>query len=245
LKRTPAEQEAAVKARTDRRPSPSLVISILALVVALAGTGYAAVNLPKNSVGAKQLKRNAVTTAKIRKNAVTGAKVRKRSLTGADINLGKLGTVPSAAHASSADSIPPAEATHLVGGPGEPPFEEGSGNLGPQSDINTLPVGFFKDHEGLVHLQGAATVGTDGGIIFTLPPGFRPAVDTGLVTLVVCVPATNCEDSGSDNQKYVRVVVFGSDTRDDEGAVRDGQVRSLAEAGANVSLNGIVFRAES
>jgi hypothetical protein len=87
-----------------RRPSPALVISLIALFVALGGTGYAALSLPKNSVGAKQLKKNAVTGSKIKKNAVTSSKVKNHSLTGADIKLGALGTVPSAAHANVADS---------------------------------------------------------------------------------------------------------------------------------------------
>lgn len=47
------------------RPSPSMVVALLALIVALAGTAYAAVSLPKNSVGAKQIKKNAVSGAKV------------------------------------------------------------------------------------------------------------------------------------------------------------------------------------
>ena len=43
------------------RPSPAMVVACLALGIALAGTSYAAIKLPANSVGAKQLKRNAVT----------------------------------------------------------------------------------------------------------------------------------------------------------------------------------------
>jgi hypothetical protein len=99
-----------------RRPSPALVISLIALFVALGGTGYAALRLPKNSVGTKQLKKNAVTGSKIKKNAVTSSKVKDHSLTGADINLGALGTVPSATnagHATTADSA--ANATGLAG----------------------------------------------------------------------------------------------------------------------------------
>jgi hypothetical protein len=42
------------------------VASTLALVVALGGTSYAAVALPKNSVGTKQLKTNAVTSSKVK-----------------------------------------------------------------------------------------------------------------------------------------------------------------------------------
>jgi len=53
------------------RPSPALVIALLALVVSLSGTAYAAVQLPKSSVGAKQLKKNAVTVKKIKNGAVT------------------------------------------------------------------------------------------------------------------------------------------------------------------------------
>jgi hypothetical protein len=49
-----------------RRPSPALVVSVIALTVALGGTSYAAIVLPANSVGTKQIKKNAVTTAKVK-----------------------------------------------------------------------------------------------------------------------------------------------------------------------------------
>jgi hypothetical protein len=48
-----------------RRPSAALVISMVALIVALGGTSYAAFTLPRNSVGTKQLKNKAVTLPKI------------------------------------------------------------------------------------------------------------------------------------------------------------------------------------
>lgn len=48
------------------RPSPATVIATIALLVALAGTGYAASALPANSVGNKQLQNNAVTTSKVK-----------------------------------------------------------------------------------------------------------------------------------------------------------------------------------
>jgi hypothetical protein len=43
-----------------------MVVACMALVVALGGTGYAAITLPRNSVGSKQLRANAVTGAKVR-----------------------------------------------------------------------------------------------------------------------------------------------------------------------------------
>lgn len=56
------------------------VIALLALFLALGGTSYAAINLPRESVGAKQLKRNAVRTRKIRNGAVTKNKISKKTL---------------------------------------------------------------------------------------------------------------------------------------------------------------------
>jgi hypothetical protein len=47
------------------RPSPALVISLIALFVALGGTSYAAFSLPKGSVGPAQLKNKAVTPLKV------------------------------------------------------------------------------------------------------------------------------------------------------------------------------------
>jgi hypothetical protein len=67
------------------RPSPAMVVSVLALIVALGGTSYAALKLPKNSVGTKQLKKSAVTNSKIKNNSVTGAKVKSGSLTSSDV----------------------------------------------------------------------------------------------------------------------------------------------------------------
>lgn len=92
------------------RPSPAMVVACVALAVALGGTSYAAVTLPRNSVGTKQLKRNAVTGVKVKPNAVTSPKVANNSLTGADIRETTLGTVPSAATATTAGSAAPSGA---------------------------------------------------------------------------------------------------------------------------------------
>jgi hypothetical protein len=62
------------------RPSPTMIVALVALMVAMGGTGYAAVRLPKNSVGSKQIK----------KNAVTSAKVKNASLQASDLAAGQL-----------------------------------------------------------------------------------------------------------------------------------------------------------
>jgi hypothetical protein len=53
-----------------RRPSPALVVACLALLVALSGTSYAAVVLPRGSVGTPQLKAGAVTSVKVKDGAL-------------------------------------------------------------------------------------------------------------------------------------------------------------------------------
>lgn len=81
------------------------VMSSLAVFLVLGGASAVAANqLGKNTVGSKQLKPNAVTTAKIKKDAVTGAKIKDGSITGTEINLARLGTVPSATNADNAKS---------------------------------------------------------------------------------------------------------------------------------------------
>jgi hypothetical protein len=58
-----------------RRPSASLVISFVALFVALGGVGYAATQLPAGSVGTAQLRNGSVGNWKLKSNAVGGRKI--------------------------------------------------------------------------------------------------------------------------------------------------------------------------
>lgn len=58
------------------RPTPGLVVAVVALIVALGGTSYAAFALPNNSVGSNQLRNGAVRTKNIRDGAVTDRKIK-------------------------------------------------------------------------------------------------------------------------------------------------------------------------
>jgi len=71
--------------RTWLRPSPALVVSLVALAISLGGTGYAALKLPAGSVGPVQL----------RKDAVTSLKVKNGSLIPADFKAGQLPAGPA------------------------------------------------------------------------------------------------------------------------------------------------------
>ena len=70
--------------RRSRGMSPALILAIVALVVALAGTSYAAFRLPARSVG----------TAQLRAGAVTAPKVRAHSLLASNFKLGQLPVGP-------------------------------------------------------------------------------------------------------------------------------------------------------
>jgi hypothetical protein len=164
------------------------------------------------------LKKSAVTTAKVKKEAITAAKVKKGTLTGSQINLNKLGTVPNATHANSADSIPPAEPIHLIGAPGQPDFHGGAVNEPPSP-----PAGFYKDAFGIVHLEGQVKAGTSS-VLFVLPSGYRPA--SGIVQFF-------------EQTKEAGVLIHGSPGAETEaGAV-------TITGSPDVLLSGITFRAGS
>jgi hypothetical protein len=67
------------------RPSPALVVATVALFVALSGTSYAAITLPRDSVGTIQLKAGAVTSPKVRDGSLSAidlSPAARRALTG-------------------------------------------------------------------------------------------------------------------------------------------------------------------
>lgn len=96
------------------RPSPAMAVAVVALAVALGGTSYAAIRLPKNSVSSKQLKKGSVTRDKIGNGAVNGAKVATDSLTAADLKEATLAAVPSAVNATNAGNAAHAGAAGAI-----------------------------------------------------------------------------------------------------------------------------------
>ena len=68
-----------------RRPSPGLIVALIALVVALGGTAYAA-----------QINGNSIM-----KQSIGGGKLKQKTLTGFQINTNKLGVVPAAKRATN------------------------------------------------------------------------------------------------------------------------------------------------
>ena len=83
-------------------PSPAMAISLLALFVALGGTGYAAVKINGKNIKTK---------------TITGKKVKNNTLTGKQIRESRLATVPRSRRATSATSATTAGTANGLSGP--------------------------------------------------------------------------------------------------------------------------------
>lgn len=97
-----------------RRPSPAMAVALLALFVALGGTGYAISSLPKNSVGDKQLRQGAVTSKKIRDKTIRTSDIATNTVLGRNVRVGTLG--PREIDESKLGTVPRATAADTLGG---------------------------------------------------------------------------------------------------------------------------------
>lgn len=72
-------------------PSPAIVVGSIALLAALGGTSFAALEaLPRASVGTSQLKAGAVTSAKIKDGTVSTRDIANGSIVSVDVRNGSL-----------------------------------------------------------------------------------------------------------------------------------------------------------
>jgi trimeric autotransporter adhesin len=62
------------------RPSPALIVALIALFVGMSTTGYAAVRLAANSVTSAKIKNGQVKTADLGNDAVTAAKLARKAV---------------------------------------------------------------------------------------------------------------------------------------------------------------------
>lgn len=91
------------------RQAPAVVIAVLALVAAMAGTVYAAAKINGHAVRVKSLPGNRLAVGsvpgnRLRRGAVTGDKLAPGSITGVQVDVSTLGEVPLAIHAETAET---------------------------------------------------------------------------------------------------------------------------------------------
>lgn len=234
-------------------------VALLALFVALGGTGYAAVTINGNA---------------IKNGTIAGKKLKKNTLGGRQVKESKLGKVPSAARADSAGTADTATTAS-----GAPPTGTAGGDLagsyptptiaaGPtptavaaNPDISTDPcagpnpqsgvycgtstrrfvagasggpgIAFWRDRLGEIHIRGGTNVSTGfmlgDEVLFYLPPGARPAV-------LSADPVAVGHDAGPPTPQSALLFVDPN-----------GQVRVLSMAGNNdvVFIGEIQFRTDN
>jgi hypothetical protein len=131
-----------------QRISPAMVVAFVALIAALGQTAFAGpvAQLAKLVSGDKVIK----------KNSLSGSRLRNHTLTGTQINLAKLGTVPSAtfaanaanaSHASNADSATSASHANSA---------DSATNASTSGDASTLQG---NDASAFMHGRGRVIVG--------------------------------------------------------------------------------------
>jgi hypothetical protein len=86
----------------------NVMVTLLSVIVLGGATAYAALKIPRNSIGTRQLQAKSVTNGKLASGAVSGAKIAEGTITGQNVNLNALGSVPqatNAGHAANADTL--------------------------------------------------------------------------------------------------------------------------------------------
>lgn len=146
-----------------KAPRPSTVIALVALAVALGGTGYAATLLPAGSVG----------TAQLKNGAVVSSKVKNGSLRAADFAPGQLPAGAQGPQGPAGSAGPPGPAGPA--GPQGPKGDTGaSGSQGPQGPPGISSLSYVAQDYGPfpAHAQyaGEATCGSNlhvvgGGVL--------------------------------------------------------------------------------
>jgi hypothetical protein len=167
--------------------------------------------IKNGQVKGADIARDAITGAKVADGAIGGAEIADGAVGASKIADGSVGGAEIADGTVGASELAPTEPYHTVSAPGEPQFSNGGeGDCvwknGLENAPGTAPAGFAKDALGRVRLRGVLTAtngpGGDGvcdssqegeaedGLVFVLPPGYRPGFFdiSGLAHAIVIAP---------------------------------------------------------
>jgi hypothetical protein len=192
------------------RPTPALIVAIVALFAALGGTSYAAAKIT-----GKMIENSTITGTDVKNKSLGGKEHKPDSLGGTQINESALGTVPMAAKATDADTVggQPASSFMVKQTRGfEAPIPNATNiannavvgtlaDLAPGTYVVTAKLGY--DNDGVVSSQ-SCTLHVPGGndeMSFT-----TDVTDTETFTLqkltssnAVFSPSVSCTSDGDDD----------------------------------------------
>jgi len=202
------------------------IVSLIALFVALGGTATAALIITSNS----QVAPNTISGhggSAANKNIIAGS-VNATDLAPAAVTNGKLASkAVTAGKLNIPATFTSAGLPDAYGGCGS--LTGTWANLSP--DVNQR-VGYYRDPTGIVHLRGTAVpCGIGYGVIFTLPPGYRPQRRTYFLAARGTTPF--------NVDTVMRVTIFEKDQQNDPWAPAGGV---WPQTDDYVSLDSISFR---
>jgi hypothetical protein len=217
------EQDVSMKSLWKQLPSPSMVVALTALVVALGGTAVAATQLFS---GDKLIK----------PNSLSGNRLRKHTITGTQVNLKKLGKVPSAKSADTATNATNAtNASHAASAS----TVTGQGTLASgQTEIGIIGGRF----------QNGAIANSPMAISTTFPLMAPVALSTPNIEVA---PSAHCTGSTSTPTAakgfvciYPDITVFANNISGNTGVVGDTKLGFQMEWNATTANTQSSVRAE-
>jgi len=166
------------------RPAFSNVVALAALFIALGGVSYAAVKLPKNSVGTKQIKKNAVNSKKVKNGSLLAGDFKAGQLsagpTGAQGHLGPVGAQGTTGAAGATGATGP---TGLKGATGTNGTNGTTGATGPTGPSTTSVMAGSSTLS-----TGSQFIGLSGDTVAVAP---NAGIDVAIRTPAVPVTASN------------------------------------------------------
>lgn len=201
-------------------------IGILALFVALGGTSYAAVKLPKDSVTAVQIKTGAVASSEIKNNSVASIDIKNGSLTAADF----AGGLPRGATGATGDT----GAQGPQGAPGTPGANGSNGAPGTARAYALINPdncgGGSPTNCTATYAKGITTVArTSTGLYCVTAPGLNQGSTPAIVTV---------EFGGTTPPQHLAAAHWLIDTGCGNGAYRVATTRNAFASVRNAADTG-------
>jgi hypothetical protein len=146
-----------VRDRVRSRLSYANAMSTIAVFVALGGTSYAAITLPRDSVGKQQIKSGAVTADELRRGAVGSRALKNRSITLVDLSRRATRSLAGAPGPAGPPGPPGVTFRAVVGSDGG--LVAGNAETSQSEVPNKRHIGFDRE---LANCVAAATLARNG-----------------------------------------------------------------------------------